>query len=54
MLDDLGNRVDHTDSRLKKVSRTMQDFIRRNEGAFICEHAQSPVIQFIPPSGQSS
>ncbi|WVQ97809.1 hypothetical protein IAU59_004924 [Kwoniella sp. CBS 9459] len=31
MLDDLGNRVDHTDSKLRKVSRTMQDFIRRNE-----------------------
>ncbi|OCF41172.1 hypothetical protein I317_05002 [Kwoniella heveanensis CBS 569] len=32
MLDDLGNRVDHTDSKLRKVSKTMQDFIRRNEG----------------------
>nr|XP_019008771.1 uncharacterized protein I206_06454 [Kwoniella pini CBS 10737]OCF47552.1 hypothetical protein I206_06454 [Kwoniella pini CBS 10737] len=31
MLDDLGNRVDTTDSKLTKVSRTMQDFIRRNE-----------------------
>ncbi|WWC59176.1 uncharacterized protein I303_101725 [Kwoniella dejecticola CBS 10117] len=31
MLDDLGNRVDSTDSKLRKVSRTMQDFIRRNE-----------------------
>ncbi|WVF70076.1 hypothetical protein IAT40_004863 [Kwoniella sp. CBS 6097] len=31
MLDDLGNRVDHTDSKLRKISRTMQDFIRRNE-----------------------
>ena len=32
MLDDLGNRVDHTDSRLRKVTRTMNDFIRKNEG----------------------
>ncbi|WVR04416.1 hypothetical protein IAU60_001418 [Kwoniella sp. DSM 27419] len=31
MLDDLGNRVDETDSRLRKVTRTMEDFIRRNE-----------------------
>ena len=32
MLDDLGVHVDSTDTRLRKVSRTMQDFIRRNEG----------------------
>lgn len=32
MLDDLGNRVDHTDGRLKKVTRTLNDFIRKNEG----------------------
>jgi syntaxin 6 len=32
MLGDLSGRVDDTDSRLRKVSRTMQDFIRRNEG----------------------
>jgi hypothetical protein len=32
MLDDLGNRVDHTDSKLRRVQRTMNDFIRRNEG----------------------
>ncbi|WVW78755.1 hypothetical protein I302_100716 [Kwoniella bestiolae CBS 10118] len=31
MLDDLGNRVDTTDSKLRKVQRTMNDFIRRNE-----------------------
>ncbi|KAK1926404.1 t-SNARE [Papiliotrema laurentii] len=31
MLDDLGNRVDHTDSKLRRVQRTMNDFIRRNE-----------------------
>ncbi|WWC87211.1 uncharacterized protein L201_002098 [Kwoniella dendrophila CBS 6074] len=31
MLDDLGNRVDSTGSKLRKVSKTMQDFIRRNE-----------------------
>ncbi|WRT65037.1 uncharacterized protein IL334_001979 [Kwoniella shivajii] len=31
MLDDLGNRVDNTDTKLRKVSKTMQDFIRRNE-----------------------
>ncbi|WVQ84022.1 hypothetical protein IAT38_006167 [Cryptococcus sp. DSM 104549] len=31
MLDDLSTRVDSTDSRLRKVQRTMNDFIRRNE-----------------------
>ncbi|KAK8846770.1 hypothetical protein IAR55_005858 [Kwoniella newhampshirensis] len=31
MLDDLSTRVDNTDSRLRKVQRTMNDFIRRNE-----------------------
>ncbi|ORY26857.1 t-SNARE [Naematelia encephala] len=40
MLDDLGNRVDNTDSRLRKVTRKMEDFIRRNEetksGWLIC------------------
>ena len=34
MLEDLDTRIDHTDSRLRKVSRTMQDFIRRNEGGY--------------------
>jgi syntaxin 6 len=33
MLEDLTGRVDDTDSRLRKVQRTMNDFIRRNEGA---------------------
>lgn len=32
MLDDLSTRVEHTDSKLGKVQRTMGDFIRRNEG----------------------
>ncbi|EAL21098.1 hypothetical protein CNBD4740 [Cryptococcus deneoformans B-3501A] len=32
MLDDLSTRVEHTDSKLRKVQRTMGDFIRRNEG----------------------
>jgi hypothetical protein len=32
MLDDLSTRVDHADNRLRKVQRTMNDFIRRNEG----------------------
>ncbi|RSH90290.1 hypothetical protein EHS25_001624 [Saitozyma podzolica] len=31
MLEDLTGRVDDTDSRLRKVQRTMNDFIRRNE-----------------------
>ncbi|WWD00289.1 hypothetical protein V866_007199 [Kwoniella sp. B9012] len=31
MLDDLGNRVDSTDTKLRKVQKTMSDFIRRNE-----------------------
>ncbi|KAL0255539.1 hypothetical protein I308_100343 [Cryptococcus tetragattii IND107] len=31
MLDDLSTRVEHTDSKLRKVQRTMGDFIRRNE-----------------------
>ncbi|ORX34389.1 syntaxin 6, N-terminal-domain-containing protein [Kockovaella imperatae] len=31
MLDDLGSRVDTTTSRLKRVQRQMNDFIRRNE-----------------------
>ncbi|WWD22082.1 hypothetical protein CI109_106571 [Kwoniella shandongensis] len=31
MLDDLSTRVDNTDNRLRKVQRTMTDFIRRNE-----------------------
>ncbi|KAL7421308.1 hypothetical protein Q5752_004193 [Cryptotrichosporon argae] len=31
MLDDLGNRVDSTQTRLGKVTRTLNDFIRRNE-----------------------
>lgn len=35
MLDDLGDRVDATDNRLKRASRKMQDFIRRNEGQLI-------------------
>lgn len=36
MLDDLGNRVDHTDTRLRKVTRTLNDFIRKNEGECPC------------------
>ena len=32
MLDDLGDRVDNTGSRLQRVQRQMNDFIRRNEG----------------------
>jgi syntaxin 6 len=32
MLDDLGNRVDETDNRMKRATKKMQDFIRRNEG----------------------
>lgn len=32
MLDDLSTRVDSTQSRLSRVSRTMKDFIRKNEG----------------------
>ncbi|EIW68729.1 hypothetical protein TREMEDRAFT_31927, partial [Tremella mesenterica DSM 1558] len=43
MLDDLGTRVDHTDSRLRKVQRTMQDFIRRNEGQS-CSLPSSPPL----------
>lgn len=35
MLDDLSTRVEHTDSKLRKVQRTMGDFIRRNEGEFL-------------------
>ncbi|GFZ49183.1 hypothetical protein JCM24511_06933 [Saitozyma sp. JCM 24511] len=31
MLEDLTGRVDDTDSRLRKVQRTMNDFIQRNE-----------------------
>ncbi|ODN75384.1 hypothetical protein L202_06543 [Cryptococcus amylolentus CBS 6039] len=31
MIDELNNHVEHTDSRLQKVRRTMEDFIRRNE-----------------------
>ncbi|WWD07960.1 hypothetical protein V865_006069 [Kwoniella europaea PYCC6329] len=31
MLDELGNRVDSTDTKLRKVQKTMSDFIRRNE-----------------------
>ncbi|OCF76645.1 hypothetical protein I204_02344 [Kwoniella mangroviensis CBS 8886] len=31
MLDDLGNRVDSTDTKLRKVQKSMSDFIRRNE-----------------------
>ncbi|GMK59330.1 hypothetical protein CspeluHIS016_0703450 [Cutaneotrichosporon spelunceum] len=31
MLDDLSTRVDSTHSRLSRVSRTMKDFIRKNE-----------------------
>lgn len=34
MLEDLTGRVDDTDSRLRKVQRKMNDFIRRNEGAY--------------------
>jgi len=34
MLDDLNTRVDTTQSRLQKVSRTMKDFIAKNEGEF--------------------
>jgi len=32
MLDDLGNRVDSTSSKLQRAQRKMNDFIRRNEG----------------------
>ncbi|WVQ76801.1 hypothetical protein IAR50_006475 [Cryptococcus sp. DSM 104548] len=31
MINDLTDHVEHTDSRLRKVRRTMEDFIRRNE-----------------------
>ncbi|TYJ52697.1 hypothetical protein B9479_006703 [Cryptococcus floricola] len=31
MIDGLNDHVEHTDSRLQKVRRTMEDFIRRNE-----------------------
>jgi syntaxin 6 len=32
MLDDLGDRVDNTGSKLRQAQRKMNDFIRRNEG----------------------
>lgn len=31
MLDDLGNRVDNTDSKLRRTSKKLNDFIRKNE-----------------------
>lgn len=36
MLDDLSTRVDSTDNKLRKASRKLNDFIRRNEGMFRC------------------
>jgi len=36
MLDDLDTRVDHTDSRLRRTSRQLNDFIRKNESE--CNH----------------
>lgn len=43
MLDDLSTRVDNTDTRLRKVQRTMNDFIRRNEGtSYTCVLADPP------------
>lgn len=41
MLDDLGRRVDSTDSRLGKVRRTLDDFIRRNEGTELRCHTDA-------------
>ena len=31
MLDDLDTRVDHTDSKLRRTTRQLNDFIRKNE-----------------------
>ena len=38
MLDDLGNRVDNTDSKLRRTSKKLNDFIRKNE-------SESPRLQ---------
>lgn len=32
MIEDLSSHVDSTQSRLTKVTRTLNDFIRKNEG----------------------
>lgn len=32
MIEDLSSHVDNTQSRLSKVTRTLNDFIRKNEG----------------------
>jgi hypothetical protein len=34
MLDDLDAHVDRTEGRLGKVTKTINEFIRKNEGAF--------------------
>ena len=31
MLDDLDTRVDHTDSKLRRMTKQLNDFIRKNE-----------------------
>lgn len=35
MLDDLGNRVDNTDSKLRQTTRKLNDFIRKNESELL-------------------
>ena len=38
MLDDLDTRVDHTDSRLRRTTRQLNEFIRKNESE--CHHSR--------------
>jgi hypothetical protein len=34
MLDDLDTRVDHTDSKLRRATRQLNNFIRKNESEY--------------------
>lgn len=55
ILEDLGNRVDHSEGRLKRADRKIKAFIRENEGMrafFLClgkgaDHCEADFISLI-------